>query len=166
MAAAAGPAAYLNTVSARDVDVTSRFSYDKAGTGGGIYTSLIARRIGTSDYRVKVQATDKATTLYITKTVNGTETSLSSQAVPGMVYAPGDVLNLRLQAEGSGTTTLRAKVWKSGTAEPSAWRVTSTDATAALQNAGGLGIVSYLSGSATNAPVKISLEDYLVKPPA
>ena len=164
MAAAAGPAAYLNSASARDVDLTSSFGYDKAGTGGGIYTSLIARKTGTSDYRVKVVATATATTLYLTRTVNGTETVLSSQAVSGMVYAPGDVWNLRLQAQGTGSTTLRAKIWKSGTTEPSTWRLTSSDTTAALQSAGAVGIASYLSGSATNAPVKISVLDYAVQP--
>jgi PKD repeat protein len=40
MAAGSGPSAYLNSVSARDVDLTSSFTYDKAGTGGGVYTSF------------------------------------------------------------------------------------------------------------------------------
>ena len=68
-----------------------------------MYASVVARRNGTSDYRVKVIATATATTLYLTRTVNGTETVLSSQAVSGLVYTPGDVLNVRFQAEGSTT---------------------------------------------------------------
>ncbi len=46
-----------------NVDMTSSFGYDKAGTGGGTYTSFVARRIGTSDYRVKVRVTATATTV-------------------------------------------------------------------------------------------------------
>ena len=55
-AVSSGPSAYLNGVSARDVDLTTSFGYDKPGTGGGVYTSLIACRSGTSDYRAKVIA--------------------------------------------------------------------------------------------------------------
>ena len=162
-AVSSGPSAYLNGVSARDVDLTTSFGYDKAGTGGGIYTSLIARRSGTSDYRAKVIATATGTTLYLTRTVSGTETVLANQAVSGLVYAPGDVLNVRLQAEGSGSTTIRAKIWKSGASEPTSWRLTTTDSTAALQSAGAVGIYSYLSGSATNGPVTLSVFDLDVR---
>ncbi len=162
-AAGSGPSAYLNGVSGRDVDVVTSFGWDKAGTGGGMYASVVARRNGTSDYRVKVIATATATTLYLTRTVNGTETVLSSQAVSGLVYAPGDVLNVRFQAEGSTTTTLRAKIWKTGTSEPSAWRLTSTDTTASLQSAGSVGFYSYLSGSATNGPVTLIVQDVSVQ---
>ena len=162
-AAGSGPSAYLNGVSGRDVDIVTSFGWDQPGTGGGIYASVVARRSGTSDYRVKVQATAAATTLYLASTVNGTETVLSSQAVSGLVYAPGDVLNVRFSAEGSTTTTLRAKIWKSGTSEPSDWRLTSTDATAALQNAGGVGFYSYLSGSATNGPVTLMVHELSVQ---
>ena len=162
-AAGSGPSAYLNGVSGRDVDVVTSFGWDKAGTGGGMYASVVARRNSTSDYRVKVIATATATTLYLTRTVNGTETVLSSQAVSGLVYAPGDVLNVRFQAEGSTTTTLRAKIWKTGTSEPSAWRLTSTDTTASLQSAGSVGFYSYLSGSATNGPVTLIVQDVSVQ---
>lgn len=87
-AASSGPSAYLNSVPARDVNLTTSFGYDKPGSGGGIYTSVVAQRVGTSDYRAKVQVTATATTLYLARTANGAETILSSQAVAGMVYAP------------------------------------------------------------------------------
>lgn len=37
--------------------MTIRFSYDKPGTGACEYGSLVARRMGNSDYRVKVRVT-------------------------------------------------------------------------------------------------------------
>ena len=129
-----------------------------------IYTSAVVRRIGTSDYRAKVRVTATATTVTLSRTVSGTETALVTQTVPGLVYAPGDVLNIRLQAEGNGTTTLRAKVWEEGTAEPGTWTATSTDTTAALQAPGGVGLQNYLSGSATNAPIVASIDDFQVVP--
>ena len=63
MAAGSGPSAYLNSVSARDVDLDDRASVTTRPVrvvdlhlGGG-------PRIGTSDYRVKVRVTATATTL-------------------------------------------------------------------------------------------------------
>ena len=49
--------------------------------------------------------------------------------------------------------TLRATAWKSGTAEPSAWQVSGTDATPTLQSAGSLGFRAYLPPSASGAIV-------------
>lgn len=164
VAAGSGPAAYLNSVSARDVDLTTSFSYDKPGTGGGIYTSALVRRIGTSDYRVKVRVTATATTLSLVRMVSGTETTLSSETVSGLVVGANDVLNMRLQAEGNGTTNLRAKIWRGGTSEPGSWNLTSSDTTAALQAAGATGMYNYLSGSATNSPITISVADFRLVP--
>ena len=55
--------------------------------------------------------------------------------------------------------TLNAKVWKSGTAEPSTWQATTTDTTAALQAAGGVGLAAYLSGSTTTNPVAVTWDN-------
>jgi hypothetical protein len=73
------------------------------------------------------------------------------------------VINLRLQAVGSGTTTLQGKIWLNGASEPAAWTVTSTDTTAALQNPGAVGFYSYLSGSATNAPITLRVQSFLAQ---
>ena len=126
-------------MSARDVDATVKVSFDKPGTGGGIYSSLVVRRIGTSDYRLKVRIEATAVTLFLVRTVNGTEVTLANQRIAGLVYQPGQVLRLRLQATGTGTTTLRGRLWVDGATEPTAWNLTTTDTTAALQNPGAVG---------------------------
>jgi hypothetical protein len=74
------------------------------------------------------------------------------------------VLNVRLQAQGNGTTTLRAKIWRSPAGEPGSWTLTSTDTTAALQASGAVGVQNYLSASATNAPIVASIADFGVVP--
>jgi hypothetical protein len=61
-------------------------------------------------------------------------------AIPG-----GTPLWLRLQAQGTNPTSLRWKAWADGVAEPSTWMGTATDATAALQAAGGVGVEAYAS---------------------
>jgi large repetitive protein len=154
--AGSSPTIYLNGVSARDVNAVADVSFDKAGTGGGIFSSLIVRRdaASNSDYRLRLLVRPTQTFLQITRIVNGVETQLTSQAVNGLVVAPGDVIRMRLQALGAGSTTLSGKIWRATDAEPTAWQVTAQDSTAGLQNVGGVGINDYLSGSATNAPVQ------------
>lgn len=162
MATGSGPSAYLQSVSARDVDLVTTLGYDKSLTGGGTYTSAIVRRIGTSDYRARIRATATGTIFDLVRTVDGTSTVVATQTLAGVVITVDEMFQIRLQAQGSGTTTLRAKFWESGTAEPGAWMLTTTDSTAALQNPGGVGYYSYLSSSATNGPITLRVLDLQV----
>ncbi len=155
---------FLNSVSGRDVSSTVDFSLDKPATGGGAYTSVVLRRIGTSDYRaLLIVAADGSVKLSLNRVVSGTQTTIGSVlTVPGLTYTVGDTLRVTFEVSGSGTSTLRAKVWKVGTTEPAAFQVTTTDTTAALQAAGGAGLVSYLSSSATNGPISTRYDNYSV----
>jgi hypothetical protein len=145
-------------------------SSDSLPTGSGTYLSLAVRHTGsgatTSEYRVRVKIQPTTTTLTISKVVNNTETALKNVTVAGLVYASGDVLRLRILATGSGTTSLSGKVWKVGSAEPSAWLLSTTDVDPALQSAGGVGVVSYLSGTSTVSPVVSSWDNLAVTAPA
>ncbi|WP_276606842.1 PKD domain-containing protein [Nakamurella flava] len=160
--AGSGPLAWLNSVSASDLRGTVDFTYDKASTGGGTYTSVAVRRVGTSDYRFKVRIQPSSVQIQLAKVVNGTETVLRTQTVSGMTWAPGDVLRLGFQAQGVGTTTLSAKVWKSSAAEPAGWQSTVTDAESVLQGPGAVGLQAYLAGTATNAPVVASFDNLTI----
>jgi hypothetical protein len=53
---------------------------------------------------------------------------------------------------------VRIKVWK-GATEPTAWRLTATDSTAAFQVPGSIGLIGYLSARSTVAPVTILVDD-------
>ncbi|WP_457254095.1 PKD domain-containing protein [Pedococcus sp. P5_B7] len=165
LAASSGPSAYLTSTSARDVDLRTTLGFDKPATGGGVYASAVVRRVGTSDYRVKVRVTGADTTAYLARTVGGVETILTSVPLPGVVVAAGDALSLRVQAVGGGTTTLNGKVWKANTAEPTAWTTTTTDSTASLQSPGAVGLYAFLSGSATNSPITLSVPDFRADAP-
>ena len=158
-----GAAAALGSVSSTDTDVQMQFALDKASTGGGQYVSLVGRGISfTSDYRTKV-VVSKTSTVEVTlsRIVGGTETELSSVVLPGVTYTPGTLYSVRMQVWGTGTTNLRAKVWKSSDVEPTAWTVTRTDATSSLQAPGWVGVACYLSGTATNAPVKLTVDNLM-----
>ena len=164
--AGAGPRIALDSVSSTDSDISVSIAMDKLADQGGAYVSVGGRTIGSSDYRAKVKVNPNGRmTLYLTKVVSNAETTLTSVNLPSsMTYEAGKQLNLRLQVFGTSPTTVRARVWTAGTSEPSSWQATTTDSTAALQKAGGVGIVGYLAGSATNAPITLSADDLLVKP--
>ena len=156
--------AFLNTVRAVDVDVTVDVSIDKVANGGGVYYSVIGRRLNNNDYRAKVRVLSNGSlSISLGRLLGGTDTTLVSQTVSGVTVAANGVLRVRFQTVGTvattGTTTLNAKVWKSGTAEPSTWQATTTDTTAALQAAGGVGLAAYLSGSTTTNPVAVTWDN-------
>lgn len=79
-------------------------------------------------------------------------------------YTVGSTLNIRVQATGTSPTTLRAKAWKSTQAEPASWQVSTTDSTAGLQAAGGVGVATFLSSTSTVFPT-VSLDDLVVAVP-
>ena len=164
-AAGRGLAAGLGSVSSTDTDVQVQVRFSKAPTGGGYIASVVGRG-GTADgYRTKVSvASSGAVTAALVKVVGGVETTLTSKVLTGATYTAGTAYTVRMQAWGTTPTTLRAKVWPSSTTEPTAWFVTATDSAVSLQAAGGVAVVTYLSGSATNAPVAIGITGLLARP--
>ncbi|BDZ45936.1 PKD domain-containing protein [Naasia aerilata] len=151
--------AYLTGVSSSGVDVQATATLETAPTGGGTYVSVIGRRIGTADYRTRVIV---ASTGAVSLQLRSGATTLLTKAISGLTAGTGDQLRIRLQVVGEGTTTLRAKVWKVGTAEPTTWQVTATDAAPALQGAGFVGLGEYLSGSSTALPAVVAFDDFVV----
>ncbi|HNB95493.1 MAG TPA: PKD domain-containing protein, partial [Microthrixaceae bacterium] len=167
LTAGGGRTASLSSVSQSSADVTARLSLDKAMTGGGVYMAVIGRQVNSStDYRLKLRVqSNGSVTAQLVRVVAGSEAVIQTVAtVPGVTVAAGDGLQVRFQVSGAGTTALAAKVWKSGTAEPAAWLLESSDSTAVLQASGAVGLWAYLSGSATNAPVVLSVDDLDARP--
>lgn len=155
-----GPEIYLNGVSATNVDATVDVIIDRPATGGGTYLSLVGRGAYREGYRGKVRLMpDGSLQLSVTRAVVGAETGLAYASMPAGTYTAGDRLRLRLQVEGSAPTTLRFRVWNAASAEPQTWQISTTDATDSLQKAGTIGLWTYLSGSATNGPTSISVDN-------
>ena len=160
--AGASRTASLDAVQRSAVDVSTSMSFDKAQTGGGTWVALVGRRINaTNDYRVKLKlAASGAVTAQLVRNIAGVETVISTTTVPGLTYSAGDVVKVRLQVEGTGTTQLRAKVWAGNAAEPASWLLQGSDTTAALQAPGAVGLWMYLSGTATTTPMVMSVDDF------
>ncbi|MET1006925.1 MAG: PKD domain-containing protein [Propionibacteriaceae bacterium] len=163
--AGAGATGALNGVSQQNVNVVADVNIDTMATGSGTYTTFIGRKVGTSDYRMTYQVVAGGQIrLNLTKTVNGTATSLKNVNVSGLTYSPGESIRVRFTATGSGTTALSGKVWKTGTAEPATAQITATDTTASLQAPGAFAIYAYLGGSATTFPVTVGVDNLLITP--
>ncbi|KQU67656.1 hypothetical protein ASC58_14135 [Phycicoccus sp. Root101] len=161
--AADGYTATLSGVSSSKADVSATLTTDKVPTGGGQYASVIGRRTGSTDsYRAKVRfAANGDVSLWLARNQGATETILATQATSGFTYAAGDRVVVRLQVTGTSPSTIRARVWKLGSPEPTTW-LTTTDSTASMQVSGSAGVYLYLSGSTVNAPVVYGIDNYTV----
>ena len=147
---------YLTAVRSTDAEVRTVFALQQATSGSGTFVSLIGRRVGTADYRARV-ALYTSGQVVVQAQRNGT--TLQAVVVPGLTYAVGDKLNARVQTFGTSPTTLRAKVWKVGSAEPAAWQVSTTDSTVGLQTEGHIGIGTYVSTSSSVLPLSVVFDE-------
>lgn len=155
---------FLPEVSARDTDSVFNLSFDKLPNGGSTVLHNIVRQTDGGDYRVEV-VTDPDGTMALNllrRTPGGVE-MIGSTVMPN-TYVPGQVLKVRFQVTGEGTTTLSAKAWLSSNGEPGTWQVTATDATPELQGAGAVGFAGAILGS-PDGEQKIRLDNYRVVKP-
>jgi hypothetical protein len=153
--------AYLSGVASIDTDLTVTIGVQQTVTGGGVYLSAIGRRVGESDYRARAKLL--ASGAVQVQLLRGA-TSLKAQTVAGLSYVAGDQLQLRVQATGSAPTTLKAMVWKLGDPAPATWQISTTDSTAALQQAGSIGLALYVSSSSTSGPMTATFDDVIAEP--
>jgi hypothetical protein len=147
---------------------------DKLPAAGSVYVTAQGRRVtGQGAYGSKIRfapvtgTNPSAISLELVR-LNSANAETSIQAgitIPGLTYAVGDTLNLRMQVVGSAPSTIQAKVWKVGTPEPATWQRTITDSTAGLQGSGAVGISPFLSGATTNSPITVQLDELTVTAP-
>src|SRR3954454_3898759 len=145
MAATTQLSGYLASTAIRDTDVAATVGTSALPRGGSLYIGVLARHSASTEYsgRVIVSSTGA-----VTVNLMAGGTGLKSATVPGLTVEGNTGVRIRLQATGANPTTVRARAWKVGAAEPTTWQVSTTDGTAALQTTGSVGIRSYL-GSGT-----------------
>jgi hypothetical protein len=162
--------AWLGSTLRTDTDLRATFAIDRVPTGNGIYLDVVGRRVSANnEYRAEVLLRSSGDIDVGLAALRGSSTEAEIQPVrrlTGVTYAAGTQLNVRFQVTGTSPTTLRLKVWPAGSAEPTAWQLTATDAGAALQNPGAVGVTAYLSSSATNAPVVVRMSALTARPVA
>jgi hypothetical protein len=155
--------ARLPGVSQRDLTVTARIATDKLAAGGNQKPSLVLRRVdGNNFYRFEVGfTTTRAVQATILSRLAGSETTLGAVST-GLTHAAGAFFWVKAQAQGTSPATLRIRIWKDGTAEPTTWNLTVTDAAAALQVSAPVALFTSASSATTNLPVTFSWDDLLV----
>ena len=123
-------------------------------TGNGTYLSTHASRVtGQGSYISKLRVTSTgAVTLELSRLNSaGAETVIqSATTISGLTYAVGDKLNVRTQVVGSSPATVRARVWKVGSIEPTTRAIGPRTA--------GLGLMWLGSARATNGPITVSVD--------
>jgi len=155
----------LTTGLTRNVEVTTAVTVAINNiTGGPIEPANIILRAqdGDSYYLVRVEiSASEVCTLSLRKHDNGVETILVSPVtVSGVVDAVSSkTLTVKAQVENQ---TVRAKVWKTGQAEPLAWHLTSSGNTSFPT--GGVGVRSGVSGTNTNTlPIVFAYDNFTVR---
>jgi CSLREA domain-containing protein/uncharacterized repeat protein (TIGR01451 family) len=157
--------ASLLSLSARDSDARVKFRADKAPAGGSFSAYLIAREASPgNEYRARLRAApDGSTFIEISRLVGGVDTPIGTEMqIAGLTYSSSGAIWLRFEVAGANPTTLRARAWTDGGAEPGAWAIARIDSTASLQRPGSPGLMAYVGASTTNAPIAFSFDDYRV----
>ena len=162
--------AYLPSERSSSTDFTATVSTDKQASNNGMYYTFTGRHVGTNlEYASHARVTAAGTVVLSLGALTGTATGISLTpqiVVSGLLIPAGAAMNSRVQVYGTNPTTVRAKVWAVTATEPAAWQLTATDAIAALQTSGSVGVIIYLSSGSANAPITARLTNLSAQPAA
>jgi PKD repeat protein len=148
----------LDSVTSASASVHVAFSADVAAAGGTTSVNVLGRRVGSNNYAARVRLEPGGVLrLYLLQ-----NQALLSQYVLPYTYTPGEELHVRLNVTGTSPTALAARVWRDGTAEPAAWQVSGSNATAALQTAGSPSLLVSVSSVSTVPTTRVSFDDFEV----
>ena len=146
----------LRNVSVQDSESSVQFSLSAPPANGHSYVGISARQNATQKYDASVWMRNDGS-VWLLAEQSGT--LLTSKILNGVTWTNGEVFNLRTRVTGSNPTTIEAKVWKEGTAEPTSWQLTTTDSTSGLQGEGYASLSLARAGSATQ-PTTVSFDSF------
>jgi Concanavalin A-like lectin/glucanases superfamily/Fibronectin type III domain len=145
----------LSSVSVRDAEYLVKVQITPAADGTPYSAGIRARwSSGPNYYLIKLNFNSshpagwqwRASTV-----VSGTSTTLPVSTDAGFAPTTGaaNTVWMRVRVTGSGPTQVQARAWADGGTEPATWQLSFTDATAALQSAGAVGLAASNLSSAT-----------------
>lgn len=144
-----------------DFDIKCSMTTDAVPVGGSHFLHLGGRYTDlNNNYLARLEiSTTNTLTLTLRKRVAGTETLLATahtNITGAYTFTPGTMYYLRFNVTGS---TLSAKIWQAGAAEPDGWAIQATDTS--ITAVGSVGIRSILSSTNTNTlPVTFAYDDF------
>ena len=159
--------AWLPSVNERDADVQVSVGSSVAPQGSwGQTLAATARHVAANtEYRARVRFAPDLSVRLSLASVNGTTTENqigTEVTVPGLTWSSSAMFSVHLRVTGVNPTTLQARVWPAGAAEPTTWNVTGTDSTASLQTSGSAGFQGYL-GTLPSGGVTFRFDDFNVR---
>lgn len=156
--------ASLGGIDVLDFDAAVTVSVDKIANGGGVHVNVRGRKTADGDYRTKLRiSATGAVTVNLAELVGTTETLIGSRALAGFTLSPNDQLKVRFAVTEQGAgTAVKAKVWRASVAEPQDWTLSATSSTPALQQPGEIALSTYATGTVTNGPVTVAVDDLTV----
>ncbi len=152
----------LKTVHQRDVDASLIASVD-TDPDANFDVNVEQRWIDSGTFyrgRVRIQA-DNRVRVQIVRADGGTFTSLGAITLP-LTYTTGTDLAIRMQTIGTGTTTVRLKVWEASQPEPVGWSIELDDSSPGLQEPGAFGLRFQINSSSAVPSAMFSVDDILV----
>jgi PKD repeat protein len=150
----------LTGAQAQDTTTSVVFSLDAAPSTGGAYAGVVARQMANTNdnYTTRVWLNSNGSVWLV---IQHGGTVLRALQLPGITRAAGDSFNLQVSVTGTSPTTIAAKLWRVGTAEPASAQLTVTDSSAALQGSGYVGLHAARAGSATTTGT-VTFDSYSV----
>jgi len=141
--------AYLGSTSVRDVDIKVDTTFGSISSGAHLQYVLARRQSAGTYLRIGLVAGGGKLLL---RGQTNTGSALFADADTGLGFAAGTAYSLRVQLQGASPTTIRARAWKTGTTEPTSWKVQTTSSSGP-QTAGNIG-VRQLNTSSTTTTIK------------
>jgi hypothetical protein len=143
VAATAQARAVLGGVAVQNVDLLAEIVLPLCtGSGSNCDGYVVGRYTGGSSpsyYRVGAVQGQGRSTVYL-RGQRSDGSNLAGDLNTGIPAAGGVMLWVRVQFQGVSPTTIRARIWPAGAAEPSTWLLNTTDSTSAQQTAGAVGV--------------------------
>ncbi len=153
-------------VNQRDVDVRFLFALDGMPVGEGVVISTILRRDGHGNqYRARLRVTrDGAAWLSIIRARNGEASRLGVETrVRGLRIVRGERYWLRTRIRGVAATHVDARIWRSGTRQPSRWTVARVDRRAPVAARGRVGVRVSLAPDTGASAVTLHFDELRVR---
>jgi len=164
--AMAGPRSSASIISdpikSTSTDAVVDFSLDAVPSGNGAFISYAARTTKAGQYQATVRIGSAGNPLItVSRVVKGRETSLGSYVLT-QPYTAGQPLHLRMVVDGAESTNIQTKLW-AGDSEPAEWGIEVVDNDKTLNEAGTVGLTTYMSGSAGPETVTLAVDKVTIK---
>ena len=164
--AMAGPRSSASIISdpikSTSTDAVVDFSLDAVPSGNGAFISYAARTTKAGQYQATVRIGSAGNpVITVSRVVKGRETSLGSYVLT-QPYTAGQPLHLRMVVDGAESTNIQAKFW-AGDSEPAEWGIEVVDNDKTLNEAGTVGLTTYMSGSAGPETVTLAVDKVTIK---